>query len=225
MGRVGKGPPRTARGAATRDRILGAAAELMRGGGVANTSLDAVLAASEASKSQLYHYFTDKDDLILAVIRRQTDCVLATHDAYLAGVTSIAGLRRWRNAIVDLTREQQGAGGCPLGSLVSELAESPQPRTVLGEGFGKWEAVFADRLNAIRGNKSATPDAHVADLATTLLAALQGGLLLAQAMRSTRPLELALDAAIDHVAARLAPPPERQRMKSGAANSPDRSRR
>jgi TetR/AcrR family transcriptional regulator, transcriptional repressor for nem operon len=41
------------------------------------------------------------------------------------------------------------------------------------------------------------------DLATAVLAALQGGLLLAQTTRSTRPLELALDMAIDHVAAYL----------------------
>ena len=44
---------------------------------VASTSLDAVLGASKTSKSQLYHYFGDKDDLVLAVIQRQTECVLA----------------------------------------------------------------------------------------------------------------------------------------------------
>jgi hypothetical protein len=37
------------------------------------------------------------------------------------------------------------------------------------------------------------------DLATAIMAALQGGLLLAQTTRSARPLELALDMAIDHV--------------------------
>jgi len=77
----------------------------MRGGGGAGTSLDAVLDASDTSKSQLYHYFADKDDLVLCVIRRQTECVLATHGEYLDGVTSIAGLRRWRDAIVALTRQ------------------------------------------------------------------------------------------------------------------------
>ena len=61
MGSIGKGLPRTARGAATRVRILGKAAELMRSGGIASTSLDAVLEASETRKSQLYHYFADKD--------------------------------------------------------------------------------------------------------------------------------------------------------------------
>ena len=44
------------------------------------------------------------------------------------------------------------------------------------------------------------PEANPAELATAIIAALQGGLLLAQTMRSSRPLELALDMAIGHIA-------------------------
>jgi len=47
------------------------------------------------------------------------------------------------------------------------------------------------------------PSVDLQELSEAMLASLQGGLLLAQTMRSTRPLELALDMAIDHVAARL----------------------
>ena len=72
----------------------------MRAHGVAKTSLDEVLAASQASKSQLYHYFSDKDDLVLAVIQRQAECVLATHASHLRGVTSLAaGHRRHRRGV------------------------------------------------------------------------------------------------------------------------------
>jgi AcrR family transcriptional regulator len=195
--------PRTARGAATRARIVDAAAELMRTHGVAGTSLDAVLAASHASKSQLYHYFADKDGLVLAVIQRQTDCVLSTHEGLLRDLTSLAGLRRWRDAVVESTRETGCAGGCPLGSLVSGLAESPQPRTLLADSFARWESYFVACFAAIRGRTNRKTSADLADLALTLLTALQGGLLLAQTMRSTRPLELALDTAIDHVIEQL----------------------
>ena len=83
---------------------------------------------------------------------------------------------------------------------------------------------FVDRLRAIRGDAARPHDAELADLATTLLAALQGGLLLAQTMRSTRPLELALDAAIDRVAARL-PSSRRARPGSRRAGSPKQPRR
>ena len=187
---------------ATRARIVAAAAKLMRSRGVANTSLDAVLEASEASKSQLYHYFADKDDLVLAVVQRQTECVLATHNAHLQRVTSIAGLRRWRDAVVELTRQENCAGGCPLGSFVSELAESDGSRAALARGFAQWQGDIVTALEALGGTK-ARPQAELAELATTLLTALQGGLLLAQTTRSTQPLELALDLAIDRIAERL----------------------
>ena len=49
------------------------------------------------------------------------------------------------------------------------------------------------------------PDASPDRLATTTLAALQGGLLLSQVQRSTEPLEVALDTLIDYISSQLAP--------------------
>lgn len=204
MASIEIGQPLTARGKATRARIVEAATELVRAHGVANTSLDAVLAASDTSKSQLYHYFADKDDLVLAVIQRQTECVLATHESHLRKLHSLAGLRRWRDAVVELSRQTDCAGGCPLGSLVSELAESPRPRELLAESFARWEALLVAGFRAIQVRSGTRRDRDLAELATVVLAALQGGLLLAQTTRSTRALELALDMAIDHVEAQLA---------------------
>jgi TetR/AcrR family transcriptional regulator, transcriptional repressor for nem operon len=218
MARTATEPRHTARGAATRNRIVTAAAELMRSRGVANTSLDAVLEASDASKSQLYHYFADKDDLVLAVIQRQADCVLETHNTHLRRVTSIAGLRTWRDAVVESTRKQNCAGGCPLGSLVSELAESPGSRAALADGFTQWQADIVTALEAIPVTKP-RPRAELNELATVLLTSLQGGLLLAQTTRSIRPLELALDAAIGRVADRLTTPALRASPRASARRS------
>ena len=164
---------RTARGQATRARIVDAAARLVRTRGVGSTSLDAVLAASHASKSQLYHYFAGKDDLMLAVILRQTDGVLAMHEPLLRGMNSFAALRRWRDAVVESSRKTRCAGGCPLGSLVSELAESPQSRERLAQSFTKWKACFIAGFRTIRGRDGKAPRADLDELATGLLAALQ----------------------------------------------------
>src|SRR5436309_3423758 len=73
----------TARGAATRARIVEAAADLIYAHGVERTSLDDVMAASGVSKSQLYHYFADKDALVLDVIARQTERVLDAQRPHL----------------------------------------------------------------------------------------------------------------------------------------------
>src|ERR1700712_3574951 len=70
-------PKLTSRGAATRNRIVLAAAELMHVRGVAATTIDEVLAASMTSKSQFYQHFDDKTDLVYDVITVRADEILS----------------------------------------------------------------------------------------------------------------------------------------------------
>ncbi len=194
----------TRRGAATRARIAEAAADLVFVHGVAGTRLDDVMLASATSKSQLYHYFADKDALIDEVIMLQTERVLAAQQPHLRRVDSMAGLRRWRDAIIEMNQVRGGVGGCPVGSLASELADrSESARELLTHSFQSWESYLIDGLQAMRDRGDLTAEADPAELAGALMAALQGGLLLAQTTRTTRPLELALDMALEHVARRL----------------------
>jgi len=157
--------------------------------------------ASATSKSQLYHYFADKDALLRAVIEFQTRRVTGGEAARLEGVDSLDGLRRWRDAVVRMNRAARGVGGCPLGSLASELADrSESARALLAHGFALWESQLRQALRVMRDRGELTPEANPAELATAVIAALEGGLLLAKTQRTSRPLELALDMAIGHVA-------------------------
>ena len=197
-----KSEPRslTARGAATRSRIVEAAADLIYVHGVERTSLDDVMAASGVSKSQLYHYFADKDALVLEVIARQTERVLAAQQPHLEALDSLPALRAWGQAIIRLN-ELVRMGGCPLGSLANELANtSESARKRLAESFSMWRDRIEKALVKMRerGELAASADPH--DLALALLSAVEGGLLLAKTTHSSRPLEIAIDMAIDHVA-------------------------
>ena len=125
----------TARGAATRSRIVNAAADLIYEHGVDRTSLDEVMAASGVSKSQLYDYFADKDALVLEVIAFQAERVLAAQQPHL-GALDLRALGAWGQAIIRLN-EHVHMGGCPLGSLANELANtSESARKRLAGGFG-----------------------------------------------------------------------------------------
>ncbi|MFR9779575.1 TetR/AcrR family transcriptional regulator [Micromonospora sp. MS34] len=190
----------TARGARTRERIIEVTATLVFRQGAAGTSLDEVMAEAAVSKSQLYHYFADKDDLLRAVIDRQTSRILEAQRAELDDLDSIEGLRRWRDLVV-ATQEAAGwIGGCPLGSLANELADrNENTRGVLDSSFGRWEARLADGLAAMRADGQLVSEADPAALAEALIAALQGGLLLAKTRRTARPLARALDMAIAHI--------------------------
>ena len=189
----------TARGAATRSRIVEAAADLIYAHGVERTSLDDVMAATGVSKSQLYHYFADKDALVLEVIARQTERVLEAQRPHLAALDSLPALKAWRDAMVRLNEAAQGKG-CPLGSLASELANESEPaRERLADSFSIWRDRIERGLVEMRerGELVASADPH--DLALALLSAVEGGLLLAKTAQSGRPLEIALDMAVDHV--------------------------
>ena len=88
-----------------------AAAELMHVRGITATTMEDVRVASGTSKSQLYHYFADKDALVREVVRAQTQKVISGHEAELEAIHSMTGLRRWRNRVVQATREAGGVGG------------------------------------------------------------------------------------------------------------------
>src|SRR5438876_844749 len=97
--------PATAKGRAMRERILQAAAELIAEKGTAGMSLDDVRVRTGASRSQLYHYFEDRDDLVHAVIDVTIDTVLDTQGELLYDLDSCAGLDRWEAHLRDgLTR-------------------------------------------------------------------------------------------------------------------------
>jgi AcrR family transcriptional regulator len=190
----------TDRGAATRARVVEAAADLIYVHGVERTSLDDVMAASGVSKSQLYHYFADKDALVLDVIAKQTERVLGAQQPHLETLDSLAALKAWRNVIIRLNKATQGRG-CPLGSLASELANDSEPaRKRLADAFSMWRDRIERGLARMRERGELTASADPRELALALLSAVEGGLLLAKTTRSSRPLEIALDMAIDHVA-------------------------
>jgi TetR/AcrR family transcriptional repressor of nem operon len=182
----------------TRQRIVAAAAELIFERGVATTTVEAVQAAANVSASQLYHYFGDKEALVRAVIEHQTETIIGVQES--ADLGSIDGLRAWRDMVVGFEGRLGCRGGCPIGSLGSQLAETDtEARVGVAAGFGRWEDTIRSGRGAMQADGTLRREANVDDLALALLAAMQGGLLLTQMRRDVRPLEVALDAMIDRI--------------------------
>jgi TetR/AcrR family transcriptional repressor of nem operon len=192
--------PPTARGVATRARIVEAASTLVAEHGVAGTRIEDVMEASGTSKSQVYHYFADREALMSAVVQARSQGVLEFQSSSLDKVRTLEDLRAWRDKVVAINRRKGSVGGCPMGSLASELADrSESAREILLAGFDRWKSSLRKAFEVMQRDgqltKSADPDA----LAVRFLIALQGGLLLSQTMRSSVPLEAALDLALEHV--------------------------
>ena len=190
----------TAKGLATRGRIVSAAAEQMFVHGVARTTMEDVQHRAGVSASQMYHYFADKDDLIRAVIAHQTDGILAAQRPVLDELESFSALEQWRDLLVELQEKRHCAGGCPIGSMAAELAEdNPDARADLAAGFERWETPIRAGLARMRDRGDLRPDTDTDGLALALLVALQGGLLLTQTRRTTAPLRTGLDTVLAHI--------------------------
>ena len=192
--------PLTSRGTVTRRRIVEIAARLMYASGVEGTSVDQVCAEAKVSKSQLYHYFADKDALVREVIAAQTERVLAAQEPALGKLDSLAALRIWADTVLALNRGT--TTGCPLGSLANELAgHSEATRAQLVVGFDAWADRLSRGFSVMQSRGELSRSTSPRDLAVSVLAAVQGGLLLAKTAHSTAPLALALNMALKHVEA------------------------
>lgn len=196
----------TERGRATRERILRAAADMMYVRGVSATTLDDVRAASGTSKSQLYRHYPDKDALVRDVVALQAAELLKRQHQLLQRLNSLRGLERWRDAMVEHNALRNGAYGCPLGSLASELADQDEEaREALARHFDSWAGLLRAGLERMKDSGVLRADADTGELATGLMAALQGGYLLAQTTQDVTPMKIALDMAIGHIRACAAP--------------------
>lgn len=190
----------TAKGRETRRRIVAAAAQLMFERGVAVTTIEDVRAHAQVSNSQVYHYFADKAALVRAVIAYQTDAVLEPQEQLFSRLDTMAGLREWRDLLVAHQRILECRGGCPIASLASQVAESDDTaRLQLAHSFARWSAGLRAGLAAMHTAGRLRPEADPEALAVALLSSMQGGLVMTQLGRDTKPLETALDTTLAYI--------------------------
>jgi TetR/AcrR family transcriptional regulator, transcriptional repressor for nem operon len=188
--------PTTEKGRTTRGRILQATARLIGERGVDRVSLDDVEREAGVGRSQLYHYFDGRDDLLRAVVDTRTDALLGAQDGLLDDLDSLEAIDRWFDALVALQEERNARGGCPIGSLVGQLAErDEETRAALASGFERWEEPLIAGLRRMQARGKLRRDASAESLADMTMAAIQGGLLLTQVRRDPRQLRRALDGA------------------------------
>ena len=158
-------PRLTPKGARVRARIVEEAAALIHERGVAGTTLEDVKVAAEVSGSQMYHYFPDKNELVQAVIDYQAETIV---NRQRHALSSANGVEAWRNMVMTAAKRTKAKGGCQLGSLVGQLAESdPEARALIAAGFDQWAAAIGDGLRSLHADGKLPSDIDPDDLAIT----------------------------------------------------------
>lgn len=182
-----------------RQRMIDSTAILLAKHGLGGTSFSDVLAASGAPRGSLYHHFPGgKDQLVLAAIGVAGDRAMSVLDQLegaSAGQVAETFLGLWRSV---LTVSDFGAG-CAIAA-VTVASHSEEMLETAGEVFRGWRTRLATLL--ARGG---VPESRAATLATTLIAASEGAVVLARAERSFEPFDLVATEQLEQIARSVRP--------------------
>ncbi|ATE54889.1 MULTISPECIES: TetR/AcrR family transcriptional regulator [Actinosynnema] len=189
----------TAKGAATRRRIVEAAAEEVRERGASATTLDDVCGRSRTGKSQVFHYFPDgKEQLLLAVAELEAERVFEDQQPYLSELTSRAAWLAWRDLVVERYRDQ--GVHCPLVVLIAEVGRfSERSRAVTAGLLRRWQACVREGVVATQAAGEADPGLDPDRMAAAVIAAVQGGVTVLLSTGSAEHLEAGMDLCLERL--------------------------
>ena len=171
----------------TRERIVDASAELFRSQGYSATGVKQIVTQAQAPFGSLYHFFPGgKEQLGAEAIRvsgkRYEQLIPAVFDVAPDPVT---GVRMFFSGAAQHLVETDYEDACPIATVALEVSSSSEiMRQACADVFETWITAGAQRYPQI-------DPARARELTIALLAALEGAFILARALRSTEPLEVA----------------------------------
>ena len=170
----------------TRERMIETTAGLVHRRGFHGTSLNEILTESGAPRGSLYYHFPGgKEELVLQAARQGVAMVTQLLKEVLAGSPDPAeGVRSFVEAAAHMLCDSDYVFGCPVAPIVLDSPESSALAEVCQDAFEEWRQVLAEGLGS--GGIERT---RAESLATVVVCALEGGLLLARARRDIAPLD------------------------------------
>lgn len=186
----------------TRQRIVETSAELFRRQGYNGTGVKQIVEAAKAPFGSVYHFFPGgKEELGAEAIRLSG----ALYELLIPAVFDpapdlITGVRGFFNAAAEHLRETDYLDACPIATVALEVSSTSETmRQACAEVFERWIAA-----GAARHTETGLSEKTARELTIGLLAALEGAFVLARALRSTEPLEVAGELAAQNAQAALA---------------------
>jgi AcrR family transcriptional regulator len=184
----------------TRDRMIEATVEALRRRGVAGMSFTEVLRDSGAARGAIYHHFPGgKSELVAEAATRNGQDVRAALAALPADdpLTVVESFLALIRPVVECSATGAGCAVAAVTIASGEAADNAALRDVAATAFSSWTDALADRLTASGLGRDAA-----VDLATTLLALLEGAQVLCRAAGSAAPFDRMTRTALELTRAR-----------------------
>lgn len=189
----------TAKGQATRRRILEGAAAEFRRRGVAQTTLDHVAERTATSKGQLFHYFPDgREQLLLEVAELEAACVLEDQQPHLGRLDSWDAWDAWRDLV--LARYRRQGDECALSMLIGQIGRSsPAAQALTGRLLRDWQGQLAAGIRRMQAGGLIAGSHDPERTAAAFVAAIQGGVVVLLTTGDIGVLESGLDVVLAHL--------------------------
>lgn len=165
--------------------MIESAAVLFRERGVLGTSFTDVLDHSGAPRGSIYHHFPGgKAQLAEEATRWAGEFILAATVAALDESDPVGAIDAFRRWWTDILRESDYEAGCVIVAATLEGAREHTVRDAAAAAFANWERVLAQALR-----KHGVPAKRARSVATLLVAAIEGAVVISRAEHTTKPLE------------------------------------
>lgn len=165
-----------------RDRLTAATAELMQRHGVAGTGISDILEASGVTRRSIYLNFPGgKAELVAAATQAAGDEMATTLREYLEQPNPVAAFTQmWCDALVSTDFRS----GCAIVAAACGRDDAPEAAVAAADVFAQWADLLTESLA-----RDGIDPAIAESLSTTVVAAVEGAIILARAAQSTKPLE------------------------------------
>lgn len=169
--------------------MIESAAVLTRERGVEATSLTDILAASGAPRGSIYHHFPGgKAQLIEEATEYAGDVITHALSKALENDDPVAGLQRFAARWRSILTGSDFRAGCTIVAAAVEGNSNPAARRAAASAFFNWQTELAATLR-----RCGVHEGRSASLATVVVAAVEGGIILARAEGSIKPFEQVVD--------------------------------
>jgi TetR/AcrR family transcriptional repressor of lmrAB and yxaGH operons len=170
----------------TRERMIGTTASLVHRRGFYGTSLNEILAESDAPRGSLYYHFPGgKEQLVLEATRQGVETITQfLWEVFTEASDAAEAVRAFIAAAAHELRDSGYVFGCPVAPIVLDSPESSLLAETCREGIEEWQGVLIEGLVS-----AGIEGGHARSLATMIVCGLEGGLILARARRDIAPLD------------------------------------
>jgi AcrR family transcriptional regulator len=173
----------------TRERIVEASAELFRRQGYSATGVKQIVEAARAPFGSLYHFFPGGKEQLGAEAIRVSGAV---YELLIPAVIDpapdpVTGVRLFFAGAAEHLRDTDYEDACPIATVALEVSSSSETmRRACADVFESWIV-----QGAARHTRAGLSRKKGRELTIGMLAALEGAFVLARALRSTEPLQIA----------------------------------